>query len=136
MGCRKDGMPVNNLAVMTSIKGHFLNLAKMYSQLGQYFVPLAKVLSHNQFSRTPAPETMQKILDQYREIAEEMKTVGTYIDFLPGEKIMRPAEPKPDLEFEKKEELKKEKTTKKKAMKKKEYVSNIKPTKKKKENKK
>lgn len=111
MIAKKQGLPFNNLEALRECKEHFLSLCVMYDHMGKLFQVHAKELSHPQFSRTSLPQTHQRILDQFHEIGEEMKNVGTILDLMGGNPVMKPEEPE-------KEEPKKEV-----------YVDNIAPEK-------
>ena len=109
---KKKGLPYNNLVVVTEAKKHFLSLCAMLERMGKLFVIQAKAISHPQFSLTPVPRTQGRMLTQYREILEEMKNIGTYLDFMPGKNVMKSEEPE-----EKEVDVEVEKT----------FVSNIEP---------
>jgi hypothetical protein len=117
---KKAGLPYNNLVVVTNAKEHFLALCKMYDKLGQFLNLHTKTLGHPLFAKTSIHQTQSRILEQYREIGEEMKTIGTHLDLMGGKPVMKAEEP------EKKEEKKDQDKV---------FVNNTKPPEKKKDKK-
>ena len=112
---KEKGMLFNNLEVATNAKAHFLSLCKMYEHMGKLFAVQSKAMTHPKFKQTPVPQTHCRVLEQYKEMGEEMISIGTYLDFMPGKRVLRPEEPEA-----KKVSIEVEKT----------FVSNIKPLKK------
>ena len=86
----KKGMQFNNMEVVTNAKEHFVALCKMYEHMGSLFKLEAKALTHPVFTTTMLPETHKRILEQYYEIGEEMKNLGTYLDLMGGKKVLKP----------------------------------------------
>ena len=73
---------------VVNVKEDFLYLCKQYSAMGQLFKRHSKVISHTQFSKTPAPTILKRILEQYQEIGEQLKTMGANIDALGGKPVL------------------------------------------------
>jgi len=137
MIAKKGGLPFNNLQALAECKEHFLSLCKMYDHSGKLHLLHSKELQHPQFARTSLPQTHQRLLDQYAEIGEELKNIGTILDLLGGSPVMKPAEsePVPLPEPPKSPDIPKKKAAKKKVkkVKKKAFVDNKAPKKGKKE---
>jgi len=127
---KEKGLPYNNLELVTNTKEHFTILCAMYEQMGLYFKQQVKILQHPLFARCSIHQIQERLLNQYHEAGEELKTMGTHLDLMGGKPVMKAAEPE-KKEEEKKEESKSEKRRKK--ISKKTFVSNIQPTEKKKE---
>lgn len=114
----KKGKPFNNLEVVTNCKEHFLDLCKQYEHMGKLFSLQSKAMSHPMFSPTSFPQIHDRIVEQYKEIGEELKNIGTYLDLMPGKKIMKKeGDTRTSQVEEKMKKTQKEKT----------FVSNIKP---------
>lgn len=90
---KQKGSPVNNLEVVTECKEHFLALCLQYDCMGRQFAGIAKVVGHPQFKTTVLPVEFHKILSQYQEMGQEMKNIGTLLDFMSGKKVMKAEEP-------------------------------------------
>ena len=114
---RKTVLPFNNLEAITNCKEHFLSLCKMYEHLGKLLALQFKALTHPMFAKSVVHQTQARMAEQYNEIGEELKNVGTYLDLTGGKSVMKAEESEP-----KKKTIKKKKDT---------YVSNIAPPKKK-----
>lgn len=82
------------LVALTQGKYHFLSLCNMYSRLGHLFTRLTKAAKHSLFAKSPLPleQTIETLLNQYQEMGEEMKTIGTYLDMMGGEPVMKAAD--------------------------------------------
>ena len=71
-------------------KSGFLNLCVQYKQLGTYLKLTAKALTHPLFQKSSVPGMLQKSIDQYQEIGEQMKSIGEELDNTGGTAIMYP----------------------------------------------
>lgn len=127
---KEKGLPYNNLEVVTNTKEHFLSLCKMYEYMGKIFAIQSKALKHPVFKSTPVPLTHSRLIEQYQEIGEELKSIGTCLDLMPGKNVLKPEEKKVEKVDVEKTFVSNIKSKKKKEEKK--FVSNIKPIKKKK----
>jgi hypothetical protein len=90
---KQKGLPYNNLTLIANTKEHFLRLCEMYAQMGLFFKQQSKVLKHPLFSNCSIHQIQERLLNQYHQIGEEMKTVGTYLDLMGGKSIMKAKEP-------------------------------------------
>ena len=121
----QGGLPYNKLEALAECKRHFLSLCQMYDYMGKLFSLQTRMFKHPMIARTAIPQSQARILEQYQEIGEEMKSVGTLLDLLGGKAVMKAEEPK-TKKVEVEEEFEKEK----KAKKEEKFISNIAPEKK------
>lgn len=70
-------------AILKSVKADFLTLTKMYANWGALTASLGSVpLMKKQF------KTMNTILEQFREIGEQLKILGEGLDALGGKSVL------------------------------------------------
>lgn len=98
-----------NLIKLTHVKDDFLHVCKQYEGMGNLIKLQSKTLSHPLFSKSTAPSVLARIIEQYQEIGEQLKTLGAGLDEMGGDPVLKKKE-------EKKEEPKPQT-----------FVSNIKP---------
>ena len=77
---------------LNSLKQSFLLSCQQYERMGVLLKLLAKAVSHPVFSKTMVSATLQRILDQYREIGEQLKVTGTSLDECGGSPVFQPKE--------------------------------------------
>lgn len=58
----------------------FLNLCMQYEQMGRLLKLQSKILSHPLFSKSTAPAVMEKMLEQYYHMGQQLKVIGVGLD--------------------------------------------------------
>lgn len=94
---KKGGATGLDLVVLNTVKDSFLNLCRQYSLLGKLKKVHAQAISHPAFAKTDVRGSFERILEQYREIGEQLKVIGEGIDDLGGKAMMYPSTPNPVL---------------------------------------
>jgi len=87
---KKGGMAFNNLELATETKEQFITLCAQYEYMGNLFKLQGKALVHPMFSKTTVPEVQKRILQQYQEMGEALKNIGTCLDLMPGKNVLKP----------------------------------------------
>jgi hypothetical protein len=89
----KKGLPYNNLEALRDAKEHFLSLCKMYERMGKLFALQSKAMTHPIFKTSTVPQVHGRLLEQYQEVGEELKNLGTYLDLCGGKPVLKKEEP-------------------------------------------
>lgn len=66
----------------------FVKLCEMYSAMGNFLLPIASIFEDPKLKNTLYKKDMERILEQHREIGEQLKNMGILIDVLKLEGVM------------------------------------------------